>query len=218
MYSFPSYKQIESVAPPAKGTDNFDIDKARELLGKAPASFYPTIVPALNEAIARTGVRVVYDVPCMELNQWQESPYTNTATATIHMPHPDSFDSPEQYAHTVLHELSHWSGKVLSRPNMNNPNGGCPAWDLNSYATEELTAELTAVAFEQATTGKPLVPDWSMVYLRSFIDAPVFSQSANRLLAMLGHVPPAPDTRGRFEKAVRMANEAVNYLLNQAKG
>lgn len=206
--SFPSYKQIQSAADPNSAADPFSLDKAISLMWNKPTGFVPTMLPALDEVVASLSIPVVYDVPCIEQGEVQTCPYTNTKTGMIHMPHPQSFNSPEDYTHTLMHEVSHWIGQKLKRPYMDGKVGR-PSWDMEGYATEEMTAELTALAFEQATGGKPVMQDWSLMYVRSYIDAP--------FAIMQGVSLPTPDPVARFNEAVKRAGAAVSYLLSHVK-
>lgn len=218
MFNFPSYKQIINIPEGKSATDDgYSVAKAKALKPFIPPNFAPTTkLPALDAVIAKLSIPVVYDVPCIAEEELQEYPFTNQDTGIIHMPHPSAFVSPETWTHVVLHEVSHWVGKLLARQG----GQGRPAWNFDIYALEELTAELTAMGFEQATINRELTPEDSLNYLRSFVDAPVVTPGMEFMAEFATHfmgakIPPT-DNAARFNKAMEQARTAVEFLVNKA--
>lgn len=66
--------------------------------------------------------------------------FFSPARDMIAMPEPDAFNSPTDFYGTMLHELTHWTG----HENRLNRKMTCKKWGDESYAFEELIAELGA--------------------------------------------------------------------------
>lgn len=135
--------QLAVKAPGGVDEDFLNRDKARTLKaqrGGVPR-FIPTAYESVNALIVATGVRILTDSPTED----SASPYTDGRDMTVHMPYPDAFNGPAAYAHTVLHELSHWS-RFNFRPH--DPDAGYSQSDMAGYspkyAMEELAAEICA--------------------------------------------------------------------------
>lgn len=80
--------------------------------------------------------RVIKDTGAQIKHGGNRAAYSPT-TDRIRMPAPESFDIPESYYATLLHELCHWTG---AHTRLDRDQSG--AYGSESYAVEELVAEL----------------------------------------------------------------------------
>lgn len=185
--------------------DVYSKDKAWTLPHEKHAPFIPTNNEQLNTIITRMMNRgqlsVWNDVPDGPLPGEDDDPYSINRRGEIHLPHPDAFASADVYQHTVAHELSHTASKPLNHPHWQ----GFTLMELmmtDAYPDEELTAELTAMGLEVATTGKFAAEDVSLSYLRNWLGKGREMRSAEE----------------RWSFAEKQATERLNYLLGFLKG
>lgn len=114
-----------------------------------------------------------------------DSAFYRRSTDTVHMPDVERFADTESYYAVLLHELTHWTGH----------RSRCDRSDINSYAFEELIAELGA-AFLCADLGISATPRADHAgYLESWITAL------------------KEDSRAIFRAASR-ASTAAEFILN----
>lgn len=123
--------------------------------------FVPSAYEAVNNIYKALGVEVRYDHPA--------DPNYDSEHDTLHMPHPAAFVSPDDYARTLLHELSHWTmNHGIKRP---FPQATTLDWIFGEdyYAMEELSAE-TAVSIMIEELAMPSgVADYSLQYIRAWL-------------------------------------------------
>jgi antirestriction protein ArdC len=91
--------------------------------------------------------------------------YYSPSTDTIHLPSPSDFITRGHYLHTLLHELIHWTG---ASHRLNRTFG--ERFGDNTYAMEELTAELGA-SFLRADLGldNPELSTHAAAYLKTWL-------------------------------------------------
>lgn len=135
----------QAVANEAQDEDIYNKDEAWRLMHlNGRRSFIPTNNARLNAFIAAVGVPVYTDSP----NSDADTPYTDGVSKDVHMYYPGAFVDSDMYAHTLLHEVSHWLGTKTGTL----PEGYSPL-DMHGftskYAVEEITAELTAEVLAQ---------------------------------------------------------------------
>lgn len=82
----------------------------------------------------------------------------------IYMPRRDAFASPEAFAQTLAHELSHWA---YAKPRLDLSERG--RFGSRAYSKEELRVEIAASQL-CATLGLPVDTDNTAAYLRSWIE------------------------------------------------
>lgn len=128
-------------APGGVDSDFLDLARAAHIMRKrGPTSFIPTAYPGINSLVSAAGVLITTDVP----TRTTSSPYTDSSNESVHMPYPESFGSPAAYAHTVLHELSHWTHWKVRPQDERYFSEMDAAGYTPRYALEELTAEICA--------------------------------------------------------------------------
>jgi antirestriction protein ArdC len=112
-------------------------------------------------AVTYPGEHVLSAVPFAEV--YGNPAYSRTADV-VWMPHPTEFDTLEQYATTLAHELTHWTGHPdrLDRPSHTR-------WGDDAYAFEELVAELGAAMMAAHIGVDHVTRQDHVAYLQSWV-------------------------------------------------
>ena len=154
----------------------------------------PTQYERLNYLVTRSGANIILD-------NTKHAPMYDIPTDAIKMPEAAAFDSPEDYARTVLHELSHWTGPRTGR---------FTRAGLDDYDLEELTAEASAVILQNALGLEDGVNDFSAGYMAGYANW----EKLFFLGMVLDRRPRSRDsTRLLLGRAIHDAEKAADYLL-----
>ncbi len=176
--------------------------------------YIPTGFAKLDQLVVNTGAEFVYNVTGDPNVDGEDArwPHYSSEDDRIYLPPPESFDSVEHYARTVLHELSHWTMKALDREPIQPENSvefGAllyGVWQGVATGAEEATAEMSA-----ASVYAQVVPDgavqsghtYALHYVRGWMD------NLQRMNA-------PKDSLQRVEQyAMEQAERAANFLLSK---
>ena len=173
----------------------FNLDDIDFPAGQTPPHVYTPQPPEgaagmISEQAAAAGAKIVHQPVDMTLAGAATSAFYSPDRDLINMPPRELFETDEDYAGTLLHELAHWTG----HPSRCNRVKGKQFGD-EKYAQEELTAELVAwVAAEKwgiSLTGK---------------------QQHNHASYLASWEPGAGDDPKKLLKAAARAGKALRYM------
>lgn len=159
-------------------------DEAARIEAAKSGGFIDTEYPRLNRIIRAIRPNIFYGQNPNDAPEELGDPEYNRMIDVIYMPAPASFKSPEGYARTMVHEVSHWTGAMPSRTMREWENtlktdrvlgskvaffmtilGNAPNW---VRGLEELAAE-TSTAIVTAELGIPS-QDYTLQYVRAWLD------------------------------------------------
>ena len=148
--------------PFLKGYSVFNAD---QIEGLAPAFYTKPEMPLLNPEQKSTELEAFFTATKANITIGKRASYSTTSD-TITMPPFECFESAKSYYAILAHELTHWTGHAsrLNRPML------AQFKDQESYAKEELVAELSA-CFLAADLGlEPKPADDHAGYIAFWLD------------------------------------------------
>lgn len=170
-------------------------------LSSVSREFIPTAYPLLNDIVARHSPVITYGEPELE------GPRFSPERDLIDMLVPEAFPAPVYYAAVLMHELTHWT--MLK---------GRAHRKTDSQGDEEIVAEIGASMLMAHVGEWETVREDTAGYIHGWMHPDI--DDRDRFIAMLiGEPLPEPtfpseaEFTKRFNRAVRRANRAVNFLL-----
>jgi len=77
-----------------------------------------------------------------EIHHFKQSAYYSPAADAVNMPKPATFEHPEKYYSTLLHELVHSTGHISRLNRFKEEKSECSFFGSHDYSKEELVAEM----------------------------------------------------------------------------
>lgn len=169
-----------------------------------PHPYVPTGVAKLDEAVQKLPINWRYGK--------QTIPGHEFVHDFIDMLPPEQFNSPEDYAHGIVHEVMHWTGGTTSPSG--KPLNRLMRGKMHDYGKEELIAELaTAMLFEEwglfTEHTKKYVADYLHAYLRKA------NQRVSNPTLWTSDTASEAEQLAEWEEVIPLAEQAVDYFLKE---
>lgn len=164
--------------------------------------YIPSGIVLLDQLVEAWKPRVVY-------NPIEPMPAFDPKSGAIELLHPNCYKNPVEYAHSVAHELAHWTGtpERLNRETMRNKH----------RPSEEVAADLTAaMVLDKAGALGDDTLELVATYTAHWLTVGLADYTIERLL--FAGVEENASGEQVFERAAKAAQETFTYLLTRVNG